>query len=62
MGPDWDEAAIVGLYELMRELTLLSSAVQVTHKGNIFESGQAILLGEFNSWVATGNQAEPTPT
>ena len=46
MGPGWDEPAIVGLFELMRDMKALSNDVTISHTGNIFESDEGILLTE----------------
>ncbi len=60
MGPAWDEAAILGLFEIMRELATLSSSVKISHIGNIFESEQGTLLSEFERWKAVNSQVERT--
>jgi hypothetical protein len=52
MGPEWDGPAIAGLFELMRDLKALSDVVTISHKGNIFESDDGILLTEFENWLA----------
>jgi hypothetical protein len=57
MGPAWDEAAILGLFEIMRELEAISSSVDISHTGNIFESEQGVLLSEFGRWKAVSSGA-----
>lgn len=51
MGPEWDEHAILGLFEVMEDIKALSDSVMISHAGNIFESGEGILLTEFNNWL-----------
>lgn len=51
MGPEWDVPAIIGLFEIMRDLKSLSDVVHIFHKGNIFESEEGILLTEFKNWL-----------
>jgi hypothetical protein len=51
MGPEWDGPAILGLFEVMRDLRALSDTVAVSHTGNIFESEEGILLTEFKKWA-----------
>lgn len=55
MGLEWDEPAIVGLFEVMRDLKALSETVKISHVGNIFESDEGILLTEFKNWLDTDN-------
>ena len=50
MGPQWDEPAILGLFEIMRDLMALASAATVSHTGNIFETNDKILLSGFRIW------------
>lgn len=58
MGPAWDEPAIVGLFEVMRDLKSLSDAIKISHVGNIFESDEGILLTEFKKWLDAHNSHE----
>lgn len=51
MGPEWDAPAILGLFEIMRDLKSLSDVVHISHKGNVFESEEGILLTEFKNWL-----------
>lgn len=51
MGPEWNEGAILGLFELMRDLRALSAAVVISHDGNIYESDDGTLLTEFEHWL-----------
>lgn len=55
MGPEWDAPAIIGLFEIMRDLKSLSDVVHISHKGNIFESDEGILLTEFKYWLYDQN-------
>lgn len=56
MGPEWDEPAIIGLFELMLDLKSLADGVQISHDGNMFESDEGILLTEFINWAAARKQ------
>lgn len=51
MGPEWDAPAIIGLFEIMRDLKSLSDVVHISHNGNVFESEEGILLTEFKNWL-----------
>lgn len=51
MGPDWDDAAIVGLFDLMRDLKALCASVEISHIDNMFESPEGILLTAFAQWL-----------
>ena len=51
MGPAWDTPAIIGLFEIMLDLKSLSDVVHISHKGNVFESDDGILLTEFKNWL-----------
>ena len=51
MGPEWDDPAIIGLFEIMLDLKSLSDVVHISHKGNVFESDDGILLTEFKNWL-----------
>ena len=55
MGPEWDAPAIIGLFEIMRDLKSLSDVVHISHDGNIFESDECILLTEFKNWLYDHN-------
>ena len=55
MGPDWDAPAIIGLFEIMRDLKSLSDVVHISHDGNIFESDECILLTELKNWLYDHN-------
>ena len=58
MGAEWNEAAIIGLFEIMRDLTALATGVRMTHTGNIFDLDDDILLTEFVRWLELpGGQA-----
>ena len=50
MGPEWNEGAVVGLFELMHDLAILSGNVKITHTGNIFDGEGSILLNAYNAW------------
>ncbi|WP_426212665.1 hypothetical protein [Massilia sp. TWP1-3-3] len=50
MGPHWDEPAILGLFQIMRNLKALANPVTISHTGNIFETDEEILLGAFHTW------------
>lgn len=52
MGPEWDAAAIRGLFEIMRELRALDEDVEFAHTGNLFEGDDGILLDAFENWLA----------
>lgn len=58
MGPEWDEPAIVGLFEIMRDLQALTDVVTISHVGNIFERDEGILLTEFKDWLDARNSQE----
>lgn len=53
MGPHWDESAILGLFEIMRDLRALAKCVTISHAGNIFETDEEILLSAFYIWSKT---------
>lgn len=53
MGPGWNEAAILGLFEIMRDLQASSHSVTISHDGNIFETNEGVLLSEFKNWLAS---------
>jgi hypothetical protein len=53
MGSDWNEDAIIGLFELMRELATLSSPVSIVHSENIFDPDGQILIGTYQAWLAS---------
>jgi hypothetical protein len=50
MGPQWDEPAILGLFEIMRDLKALTNSVTISHTGNVFENDNEILLSAFDIW------------
>jgi hypothetical protein len=50
MGPQWDEPAILGLFEIMQDLKTLTKSVIISHTGNIFDSDEDILLSAFAIW------------
>ena len=56
MGLEWDAPAILGLFEVMRDLSGLAKDLHISHTGNVFESDEGVLITEFKNWLAT---AEP---
>jgi hypothetical protein len=55
-GPDWDDPAILGLFEIMRDLKALAKGAPISHTGNIYETDEEILLSAFHTWSdALGN-------
>ena len=50
MGPEWNDAAIVGFFELMRDLAALSDHVAISHTNNIFDNADDILISAFKNW------------
>lgn len=50
MGPEWDAAAVVGLFELLRDLSSLAPRVDIKHSCNIFDEHDA-LLGGYRRWL-----------
>jgi hypothetical protein len=51
MGPEWNEAAILGLFEIMKELSAIAPSVEITHAGNDFDPDGSILLDEYRGWL-----------
>lgn len=51
MGPEWDEPAILGLFEIIEGLRGLSDVVTISHVGNIFDSEEEVLLTAFWNWT-----------
>jgi hypothetical protein len=55
-GTDWDDPAIHGLFEIMRDLKALAKRATISHTGNIYETEEEILLSAFHAWSdALGN-------
>ena len=61
MGHEWDEGAILGLFELMRDLHRLATPVQISHEHNIFDPDGDILLGAFREWMADQAPSRSVP-
>lgn len=51
MGPHWDEPAILGLFEIMRDLKALANFAALSHTGNLSETNEEILLSAFHAWT-----------
>ena len=51
MGPEWSNEAIVGLFELVRDVCSLSSPVSVSHRGNDYDPGGETFLSGFQRWL-----------
>jgi len=58
MGPEWNEPAILGLFEIMKDLKALSDVVRISHSDNINDSGENILLTEFERWLNAHDRGE----
>jgi hypothetical protein len=58
MGPEWDEAAIVGLFELIRDVSNHVGKVKITHEGSIYDQDGTVLSTAFHSWVGSNRVAE----
>lgn len=56
MGSGWNECAIIGLFEILRDLSHLSPRVAITHEHNIYDPAGEILMKTFHSWL-TANKA-----
>jgi hypothetical protein len=54
MGPEWNDAAIAGLLELMVDLAKLGSHTEVAHEGNDFDPTGAILIDSLRRWGRQG--------
>ena len=50
MGPQWDAPAILGLFEIIRDLKALANSAAISHTGNLFDTDEDILLSAFNTW------------
>lgn len=50
MGPEWDAAAVTGLFEILRALSGLSGSTRIAHLRNIFDRDD-ILLGAYRRWL-----------
>lgn len=50
MGPEWNSAAVIGLFELLRDLSSLAQKVEITHSNNIFDEQDALLNG-YRRWL-----------
>lgn len=60
MGPEWDEHAIVGLFEIMRDLIALDDRVKISHSGNVFDPDGRKFLTQFEHWLEACNLHERT--
>ncbi len=49
-GKCWNESGIIGLFELMEELSLLSNKTVIRHEGNFCDPDGKILLNGFEYW------------
>lgn len=54
MGPEWNVQEMVGLFDLMVEISVLSPATIISHTGNHCEPGD-LLINAFHSWVSANN-------
>lgn len=52
MGSEWNEAAVVGLFELLRDLSGLCEHIQITNKNFLYDPDGEILKAAFNDWLA----------
>jgi hypothetical protein len=50
MGPEWDAAAVTGLFEILRALSGLSERTRLAHLNNIYDRDD-ILLGAYRRWL-----------
>jgi hypothetical protein len=60
MGPEWDVAAVEGLFDLMRGLSNLAEC-RVTHTENISDPMGTILCGAFENYVSANHKFRRTP-
>lgn len=49
MGSDWNNEAVLGLFELMFEIDCLDSKILITHNGNVYDE-DLLLLKEYCFW------------
>jgi hypothetical protein len=61
MGPEWNDPAILGLFEIMRDLARLATPVRITHTSNIFDPDGDILLGAYRTWLASQSASNAVP-
>lgn len=55
MGQEWNEAAIIGLFELLRDLSCLAREVQITNVNSLYDPDGKIMSSAFNGWLAANN-------
>ena len=51
MGPEWSEGAIIGLFELVRDMSSLTSSVNVSHTCNIFDPDGKVFIDAYHRWL-----------
>lgn len=61
MGSEWNDAAILGLFELLNELSSLASEVMISHLTNINDPDGTVLSGALNNWRAANAQCNLLP-
>ncbi|GEM_PF-2655244 len=52
MRPEWNEAAVIGLFELLCDLSGLAEHVQITNDNFLIDPDGEILKAAFSSWLA----------
>jgi hypothetical protein len=51
MGPEWDDGAIIGLFELVRDVSSLASPVTISHTCNIYDPDGRVFLAAYQRWL-----------
>lgn len=51
MGPTWSEGAVEGLFELIRDMSLLGTKLVVSHENNIYDQ-DGLFVRVYNCWLA----------
>lgn len=58
MGPEWNEAAVIGLFELLRDLSGLAENVQITNENFLYDPDGEILNAAYNRWLAANHSLQ----
>jgi hypothetical protein len=61
MGPEWSANAVIGFFELVRDLSQLASCVSIRHTCNIFDPDGQIFMSSYEAWISTNNSIQPMP-
>ena len=62
MGPEWNANTVIGLFEVVRDLSQLASCVSIRHTCNIFDPDGKIFMSSYEAWISANNSIQPTPS